>query len=246
MKIVKTITAIIMTGVILTGCGSYFEEKRVLDLYQDILKECEWVWENAEEYIEIYYSDSYNGQFAYPDSYAGIQSYALGAEESKYTLCYCIKDINRDKIPELIIGVKCPEEYGELHSATREDGCIIRIIYYYYEGAVDYFGDERYLLNLYKDGILEHQVGVVWNWDYEYYQITEENGLTLLGVFKEDMEDKKEEKHYYFAERSGTSQDEETLLEVTEEEFYEQKNVYTELGEEELEWKVVEGFNKEG
>ena len=73
-----TLTIVIIIGVILMRRGSYFEKNKALDLYQDILEECEWVWENVEEFIEIYYGDNYNGQFTYPYSYDGIRSYALG------------------------------------------------------------------------------------------------------------------------------------------------------------------------
>ncbi|MCM1232916.1 MAG: hypothetical protein NC489_22550, partial [Ruminococcus flavefaciens] len=172
----------------------------------------------------------------------GIRGYALGAEKFGYKLCYCIKDINYDKIPELIVGVRYPEKDESLHSDTREDGYIIRIIYYYHKGEIDYFGDERYLLNLYKGGIVEHQAGTISHWKYQYYQITEENGLTPLRMFEYeyDYEKKNETMHYYSVKGKDLSWDEENLIEMTEDEFYEQKNEYTELGEEELEWKVVE------
>ena len=246
MKMMKTTIAVIFIGVILMGCDSYSEKNKALDLYQDILKECEWVWENAEEFIEIYYGDNYNGQFTYPFSYDGIRGYALGAEKYGYTLCYCIKDINHDNIPELIVGVKYPEEDESMHSATREDGCVIRAIYYYHEGEVGYLSVERYQLNLYNDGIIEEQYGVISNWKYQYYQITKESGLTPLRMFGYEYDDEKKDEavHYYSIDGKDSSLDEENLIEMTEEEFYEQKNVYTELGEEELEWKVVEGLQQ--
>ena len=150
-------------------------------------------------------------------------------------------------MPELIVGVRYPEEDGNMHGDTREDGCIIGTIYFYHEGIIDYFGDERYLLNIYKDGIIEHQVGIISHWKYQYYQITKENGLTPLKMFAYEYDYEKKDKtiHYYSVKGKDSSWDEENLIEMTEEEFYEQKKEYTELGEEELEWKVVEGFYKE-
>ena len=199
-----------------TDCEEETEDNcKALNLYGDILEECEWVWENPDAYIAKRNLDLID------DKYDGIYGCATRAEKYGYTLLYCIKDLNNDEIPELVIGVK------DLDDNTTS----IKMVFFYTEGKLNSFYVDRYIMNIFKGGIIEWWGGVCQHDEYSYYRIVNNSGQL------EHLEDFEIIDGTRFYQTINEKQ-----VELTEEEFYNRINVFKEMGEESFEWREIEGF----
>lgn len=223
----------IIIGIFVLIINQIAERYKELSLYKDTLGECEWVWKNWDVYKK-------EREQNFDDKYDGIYSYACHAEEYGYTLCYCIKDINADNTPELMIGVRTITTYK-----TNEDNAIekvdevmyhIKMLFFYEEGKLETYYVDRYNLKLYKGGIIEWNGGVVGLDEYVYDRIEKNTGkLENIGRFEVIWDDTP---RYY----QGIKERDENQIEITEEEFNRQRNALIEKGEEKLHWKALDGF----
>lgn len=176
--------------------------------YQNLLTEYERVMEDTS-YVEEAWSNNI---------YDRVKMYV-----GKTPLYYCIKDLNGDGKPELILSVF-------------EKGYTPFVIYTYDEdGVYQCCISERYIMTIYKGGIVELiSGGVCQHFMYEQIEKNEVFEKTLDIIVCEQIDD--EEPHYYEYEAES-----EEYKDITEEEFYDIRNQYTAVREE-LEWKPVEGF----
>lgn len=220
-------------GMIVLAINQIAEKHRELGLYKDVLEECEWVWKNRDEYRE-------QREQNFDDKYDGIYSYACGAEDYGHTLWYCIKDLNDDDMPELIVGVRTTITYkaNEDNVIEKVDEVMyhIKMLFFYEEGELETYYVDRYIMKLYKGGIIEWNGGVVGLDEYVYDRIAKNTGkLESVGRFEVIWDDPP---RYY----QGIEEIDGNQVEITEEEFNSRRNEFIGAGEEELEWKELDGF----
>lgn len=184
-------------------------ENREMKLYGDALKKCEWAWENREDFREIRNLE----QFAI---YDGIFGYAAIAKEFGYNILYCIHDLNNDGTPELIVGIQ------EIKTQTIK----IRIIYRYENEDLEVDYEDRYVMEIYKGGIIENCIGTGLSTEYHYYCYAPYSGkIEHLG----DLEFLDEEQPKFYRMIYGKA---ECKVEITEEEYNRQKQINAEIGKE--------------
>lgn len=205
--------------------GQMVRENREMKLYGDELKRCEWVWKNWKEYTAIRNCPS-SSEY-YNPIYDGIHAYAVYEKEKRYSLMYCIQDLNGDDMPELIVGVQ------EIETKAIN----IRNIFYYDEGSLMADFADRYMFEIYKGGFLETTMimyGDCRGTEYSYCCYMPDSGkhvhLESLGVSIEKPL------------RFFRIMDNEEQIEITEEEYNRRKERYTGLGKEEFQWKELHGF----
>lgn len=215
-------------GVALIITGQMVRENGVMRLYGDELKRCEWVWKNWKEYTEIRNCPS---PLDYNPIYDGIHVYAVYEKEKRYSLMYCIRDLNDDDMPELIVGVQ------EIETQAIN----IRNIFYYDDGSLMADFADRYRFEIYKGGFIETTMimyGDCRGTEYSYCCYLPDLGkhvhLESLGVSVEKPL------------RFFRIMDNEQQIEITEEEYDYRKERYTGLGKEEFQWKELQGFLEGG
>lgn len=230
---IRIVVLSMVVGTIVLAINQIAEKHRGLSLYKDALRECEWVWKNPDVYKE-------ERERNFSDKYDGIYGYACHAEKYGDTLCYCIKDINADNVPELIIGVRTTTTYkiNEDNAIEKVDEVMyhIKMLFFYEEGELATYDVDRYIMKLYKGGIIEWNGGVVGLDEYVYDRIEKKTGkLESAGSFEVIWDDTP---RYY----QGIKERDENQIEITEEEFNRQRNALIEKGEEKLHWKALDGF----
>ncbi len=218
-----------LSGLMLVFCMKNHREMR---LYGEILEECEWVWKNADTYKKI------RGQ-GMDDRYDGIYGYAVNAIQYDYTLCYCIKDLNDNGVPELVIGVKYPVRDESFLGKSNESGDVeyayrIMMLFYYCGEEMNSYMVDRYFMQIYKDGIVEWCGGAGKTTEYIYYQLAENGELVILDELKAV-----EDNPALFYQIAGENQ-----MEILEEEFRSRRNAFTGGGEETFIWKEMDGLGE--
>ena len=107
-------------------------------------------------------------------------------------------------------------------------------MFFYNEGKLNSFYVERYMMNIFKGGIIEWWGGTFQHDEYSYYRIVSNSGeLEHL----EDFEIVDGTRFYQTID--------EKQVELTEEEFYNRTKVFTGMGEESFEWREIKGFLNE-
>lgn len=138
-------------------------------------------------------------------------------------LGYCFSDFNDDNIPELIIGFK--EEMRDKYRPY--------VVYICIDGEIK-MGIEngRYEMDIYKNGIVRLWGGYSGYDFYMYYNLSDPMQLRNLGQLTVE---EREEKNFFYSDGKKNE------LEITEEEFYSQRDSLEDV-EAELDWKRLDGF----
>ncbi|MBO5209443.1 MAG: hypothetical protein J6B68_08875 [Lachnospiraceae bacterium] len=141
-------------------------------------------------------------------------------------LAYCFTDFNDNDWPELIIGVQ--EEGEETYRPY--------VVYVYdseNEEIAMVLENGRYLMDIYKNGVIRLRGGYYGYDFYMYYRLNEKiDSLEWLGQFT--IEETDEKKCFYRNE-------EDNEIEITEAEFYSQRESLEDC-KAELEWRELDGF----
>lgn len=239
----KLYISVLISGLlILAGWKMYqaFERGREVGLYGDELKKCEWIWENRTEFYEKTKDSGVRNDYGYD----GITPFA---EEKGDCLVYCIQDLNRDGMPELIVGVHSTDIVMDATEHFIEvPKTWIMIIYRYQDGKLESEFPGRDSFEIYKGGIIEYTCRMYGEYpgvEHHYYRYMRDSGrieeLENLGESDEELKGKEPTKFFRVI-------DDEHQIEITKEEYDSQKELYTGAGKEDLQWRELKGFLEGG
>lgn len=211
-KILYIIVFFLCLVIMIKKTEQIVSENRAVALYGDELKKCEWVWNNVKDFEEK--RDILQDDYIYD----GVLDYAATAKEYGDRFVYSIHDLNKDGIQELVTGV-C-----DVQSNEKEP--VIRMIFYYEDGDLKVDYQDRYLMDIYKGGIVESCYTTGVHVEYRYHRYAPKSGMKEeLGSL--EFLDKEPPKFYKLIYGKG-----ERKVEITKAEYEHQKRIYAETGEE--------------